>query len=107
MLDITGWVIGNASEKHTYQDLPATEACRNDLVTLLPGFYLLACRLDPLEESRLMVLRLPPRAGPPQAPHYGMLPVVGWQQQRDHDFSELQYWSAGHLFMAVPQLQVC
>lgn len=64
------------------------------------------CRLDPLEEARLMVLRLPPPRVPKPAPQYAMLPVVGWHEAPAHDFVELQAWSAGHLFLAVPQLQV-
>ncbi len=40
--------------------------------TLLNG----PCRLDPLEEGRLKVLRLPERRVAPPAPAFGLLPLV-------------------------------
>ncbi len=64
------------------------------------------CRLDPLEEGRLMVLRLPPRRVKLPAPQSALLPVVpeGCPNERLHDYGDLLGWSRGHLYSALPQL---
>lgn len=82
-------------------------------------------RLDPLEEGRLKVLRLPPPRTKPPTPQNGLLPVTeimneGERQaaeaitphpyyvhqrypnrlDRLHDFEDLLTWSSSHLFAA-------
>lgn len=66
----------------------------------------LSCRLDPLEEGRLMVLRLPPRRVKLPAPQSALLPVVpeGYPDERLHAYGDLLAWSRGHLYSALPQL---
>ncbi|KAG2500939.1 hypothetical protein HYH03_000764 [Edaphochlamys debaryana] len=62
-------------------------------------------RLDPLEEGRLKVLRLPDRRTQPRAPAYGMLPLVPeGREGPEVAFGEVLAWARAHLFSAVPQL---
>ena len=83
--------------------------------------------MDPMEEGRLQVLRLPPPQLPRKAPPYAMLPLCsnGWSPAlaaeglSPHeccpdperplglpyvDFGPLLQWARADLFVAVPQL---
>ncbi|GLC77190.1 hypothetical protein PLESTF_001896200 [Pleodorina starrii] len=62
-------------------------------------------RLDPLEEGRLMVLRLPERRVKPPAPPSGLLPVVPEGiDEAMVSFADVLGWSRAHLFSAIPEL---
>lgn len=68
-------------------------------------------RMDPLEEGRLMVLRLPPVVGPPECPPYGMLPlttdthvVAPSAEMVMFPYADLLCWSEVSHFSAMPVL---
>ncbi len=79
--------------------------------------------MDPMEESRLAVLRIPPPPTPRPAPLYALLPVTDPthttdtthtahtaenattpRQPRLHAFSDLLSWGSTHLFVAQPTM---
>ncbi len=65
-------------------------------------------RLDPLEESRLKVLRVPPRRGRLPAPAFGMLPLLppGREELEGPPvaFADVLAWARGHLYSGVGPL---
>ncbi|KXZ43278.1 hypothetical protein GPECTOR_96g744 [Gonium pectorale] len=62
-------------------------------------------RLDPLEEGRLKVLRLPERRIKPPAPQFGLLPLVPpGNTELVVSFADVLAWSRAHLFTALPEL---
>ncbi|GFR40055.1 hypothetical protein Agub_g593 [Astrephomene gubernaculifera] len=62
-------------------------------------------RLDPLEEGRLKVLRLPDRRARPPAPQHGLLPLVPpGCRELVVAFGDVLAWSRAHMFSALPEL---
>ncbi|PNH05107.1 Dynein heavy chain 7, axonemal [Tetrabaena socialis] len=62
-------------------------------------------RMDPLEEGRLKVLRIPSRRLKPPAPQYGLLPLVpSGSDELPVAYGDVQNWSRAHMFIAIPQL---
>ncbi|GIL46228.1 hypothetical protein Vafri_3260 [Volvox africanus] len=62
-------------------------------------------RLDPLEEGRLKVLRLPDRRVNPPVPQNGLLPVVPeGSEEPVVAFTDVLAWARAHLFSAIPEL---
>ncbi|KAG2427037.1 hypothetical protein HYH02_014682 [Chlamydomonas schloesseri] len=65
-------------------------------------------RLDPMEEGRLKVLRVPPRRARPPAPAFGMLPLLppGREELEGPPvaFADVLAWARGHLYSGVGPL---
>jgi hypothetical protein len=66
-------------------------------------------RLDPYEEGRLQVLRLPPLPPAPAVPHSGVLEACPANSRRMYDFEQLRAWAAAQLYhsseVMLPMLQ--